>query len=124
VNLNEIIKESFNEDFCVQLEYHLTRTFGNSENKNLKGFWCDGELMPFIESQLTKKSVNDTRKIVTKAWLGQDGQGEFEMIIRFGQRSLSSYAKGFNLTDCLPGEESLDWITLDIEGKKIELQLK
>jgi hypothetical protein len=121
---NEIIKESFNEDFCAQLEYHLTRTFGNSENKNLKGFWCDGVLMPFIESQLTKKSVNDTRKIVTKAWLGYDGQGEFEMIIRFGQRSLSSYAKGYNLTDCLPGEESLDWITLDIEEKKIELQLK
>lgn len=120
---NEIIKESFNEDFCVQLEYHLTRTFGNSEDEKIKRFWCDGVLMPFIESQLTKKSVNDTRKIVTKAWLGYDGQGDFEMTINFGQYSLRRYAKGFELTGCLPSENSMDWITLDIERKTIELQL-
>jgi hypothetical protein len=121
---NEIIKESFNEDFCVQLEYHLTRTFQNSEDKNLKGFWCDGVLMPFAESQLTKKSVNDTRKIVTKSWLGYDGQGEFEMTINFGQLSLRRYAKGSDLGDCLPSENSMDWVSLDIERKTIELQLK
>jgi hypothetical protein len=121
---NEIIKESFNEDFCVQLEYHLTRTFENSEDKNLKGFWCDGVLMPFAESQLTKKGVNDTRKIVTKAWLGYDGQGEFEMTINFGQLSLRRYAKGSDLSDCLPSENSMGWVTLDIERKTIELQLK
>jgi hypothetical protein len=121
---NEIIKESFNTDFCVQLEYHLTRTFGNLEDKKLKGFWCDGVMMPLIESQLTKKSVNDTRKIITKAWLGYDGQSEFEMAINFGQYSLRRYAKGSDLTDCLPSEHSMDWITLDIEGKTIELQLK
>jgi hypothetical protein len=121
---NEIIKESFNADFCVQLEHQLTRTFGNSEDKKLRGFWCDGVLMPFIESQLTKKNVNDTRKIVTKAWLGYDGQGEFEMTIHFGQLSLRRYAKGSDLGDCLPSENSMDWIELDIERKTIELQLK
>ena len=63
---NEIIKESFNEDFCIRLEYHLTKAFEYSGDKTLKGFWCDGILMPLIESQLTKKSVNETRKIVTK----------------------------------------------------------
>jgi hypothetical protein len=121
---NKTVKESFNADFCVQLEYHLTRTFANSEDKNLKGFWCDGVSMPAIESQLTKKSVTDTRKIVTKACLGYDGQGEFEMTIHFGQRSLSRYAKGSDLSDCLPREDSMDWITVDIEQKKIELQLR
>lgn len=118
------IKESFNQDFCVQLEYHLTRTFGNSEDKNLKGFWCDGVMMPFIDSQLTKKSVNDKRMIITKAWLGYDGQGEFEMTIKFGQHSLRRYAKGSDLADCLPSEDTTDWITLDIERKTIEVKLK
>jgi hypothetical protein len=121
---NEIIKKSFNENFCAQLEYHLTRTFGKSKDKKMNGFWCDGVAMPFIESQLTKKSVNDTRRIVTKAWLGYDGQGEFEMIINFGRHSLKRYAKGSGLEDCLPGEESMDWITLDIDRKTIELCLK
>ena len=121
---NEIIKESFNEDFCVQLEYHLTRTLESSEDKKLKGFWCDGILMPFIESQLTKKNVNDTRKIITKAWLGYGGQGEYEMTINFGPDSLRRYANGTDLTESLPSTDSLDWVTLDMDKKIIELQLK
>jgi hypothetical protein len=28
----------------------------------------DGVLMPFIERQLSKKHVNDTRRIETQAW--------------------------------------------------------
>lgn len=116
----EEIKESFNEDFCVELEYHLTRTFGNSE---LKGFWCDGISMP-SEIQLSKKRINDQRKILTKAWLGFDGQDEYEMIVHFGRCSLRRYAKGTGLTDCLPSEDSLDWIALDQETKTIELNLR
>ena len=121
---NKVIKESFNEDFCVQLEYHLTRTFEKSQDKTLKGFWCDGVMMPLDELQLAKKSVNDTRKIVTKAWLGYDGQGEFEMTVKLGQYSLRHYAKGSDLTDCLPSENSMDWIILDVERRRIELRLK
>jgi len=120
---NEIVKESFNEDFCVQLEVHLTRAFKTSERKELNRFWCDGVMMPFIKSHLTKKSVSDSRRIITKAWLGYDGQGEFAMTIIFGQHSLSRYAKGLDLTDCLPSDNSMDWITLDMERKTIELQL-
>ena len=121
--MSEIAGESFNENFCLQLEYHLARTFAKSEDKELNCFWCDGIQMPFIDSQVTKKSVNDTRKIVTKAWLGYDGQGEYEMTINFGPRSLGRYEKGADLTDCVPSDESMDWITLDIEGKTIALQL-
>lgn len=115
------IKESFNEDFCAQLEYHLTRTFGKSE---LKGFWCDGISMPVNDSQLAKKYVNDKRKIVTKAWLGYSGQDEYEMTIKLGQYSLRRYSKGTDLLGCLPSDESTDWLTLNIEKKTIELQLK
>ena len=120
----EQIKQPFNEDFCALLEDHLCRAFGNSTDKRLRGFWCDGVMMPFIESQVTKKSVNDTKRIETKAWLGFDGQGEFEMTINFGPSSLSRYARGLDLVECLPSEDSMDWIKLNIEGKKIDLQLK
>lgn len=120
---DEITKESFNEDFCVQLEFHLTWTFANSEDKTLRGFWCDGVSMP-VESQLTKKNVNDTREIITKAWLGYDEPGEFKMTIKFGECSLRRYAKGANLADCLPSTDMLEWISLDLNKKTIELQLK
>lgn len=72
---------SFSEDFCIYLEYHLSKTFKNFEDDELRRFWCDGVSMPANEKQLTAKSVNDTRKIVTKAWIGEDGQGEYEMTI-------------------------------------------
>jgi hypothetical protein len=117
-------KESFNEDFCAQLEYHLTRTFGHADDKLLKGFWCDGVLIPTDDTQLTKKNINGKRKIVTKACLGYDGQDEYEMTINFGQYSLRRYAKGTDLSDCLPNEDTMDWISLDMKSKTIELQLK
>jgi len=122
-NKNDKITESFNKDFCARLEYHLTRTFG-LDDKNLRGFWCDGVLMPTNETQLTKKNINDKRKIVTKAWLGFDGQGEYEMTINFGQYSLRRYAKGADLSDCLPSEDTMNWVSLDMKSKTIELQLK
>ncbi len=117
-------KESFNRDFCEHLEYHLGRTFANSDDKELQGLWCDGVLDPFIESQLTKKNIKDTRTIVTTAFIGHNGQGKYEMTIKFGQQSLDRFANGSSMTDCLPSEESMDWITLDIENKKIEVRLK
>jgi hypothetical protein len=119
----EVSKESFDENFCAQLEYHLTRAFGESGDKKFKGLSCDGVLMPVTESQLTKKNVNDTRKIITKAWLGYDGQDEYHMTIRFGKYSLRRYAKGYDLLDCLPSKDSLDWVVVDMEKKTIELRL-
>jgi hypothetical protein len=117
----EILNQSFNEEFCAKLEHHLTRTFGKSE---LRGFWCDGVSMPTHDLELTKKYVNDKRRIVTKAWLGFNGQDVYEMIINLGQYSLRRYAKGSDLIDCLPSEDSTDWIELDVESKTIKVQLK
>jgi hypothetical protein len=116
--------KSFNEDFGVHLEYHLCRMFENSVKEKLRGFWCDGILWPpFIDSQITKKSVNDTRKIETRAWIGKTGQDEYNMTIRFGKYSLRRYAKGTNLIDCIPSEETMDWIDIDTENKIIEIRL-
>ena len=88
--------ESFNEDFCVYLEYHLCRTFERSNNKTFKGYWCDGvSWHPTIDSHISKKHVNDTRMIETTAWIGKTGQEEFTLIIKFGKYSLRRYGQGF-----------------------------
>jgi len=116
---------SFNENFCTHLEYHLGQTFENSDRQDLNGFWCDGiSWDPIPDNQLTKKSVNDTRQIVTKAWIGKDGQDEYEMTIRFGQYALRLYAKGTEMMDCIPSSDSMDWIDIEPENKRIEIRLK
>ncbi|MBD2767585.1 hypothetical protein IC235_06735 [Hymenobacter sp. BT664] len=116
-------KESFNDDFCSYLEHHLTRAFANAEDELVQKVWCDGVLMPFFENQTSKKSVNDTKRIVTKAWIGQDGQGEYELVIKFEKYSLRKYARGSSLQDCVPSERTLDWINIDLARRTIEIQL-
>jgi hypothetical protein len=116
------VKEPFDDDFCVHLEYHLCRTFQNSPDKRLRWFGCDGVSMP-LNSQLSIESIARTKKIKTLAWMEVNGQYKYEMTIKFGPDAVKKYMEGVSLIDCLPSEESLDWVTLDIEKKTIELQL-
>lgn len=119
------IETPFNEEFCTRLEYRICHELEKSTDPELKGFWCDGiSWNPTSDNQLTKKSVNDTRQIVTKAWIGKDGQDEYEMKIRFGKYSLRRYSKGTEMIDCIPSSDSMDWIDIEPEHKKIEIRLK
>lgn len=117
---NNLEIESFNQEFCDFLEFHLCDTFRNSEKKEIRWFWCDGVDYHHFD----KKYVNDNRKIRTIAWIGQGGQDIYEMTIIFGKYSLRRYAKGTNMIDCVPDSDSMDWITLNVEEKKIEIRLK
>lgn len=117
------ISNSFNEDFCSYLEYHLTRAFANSLNDEIRWLWCDGIKMPFNDSQLILQNIIETKQIATEAWIGIDGQGIYKMTIKLGPCSLDKIVQGMPLIDCLPGEESLNWVELDLTGKEIQLQL-
>jgi hypothetical protein len=115
------MSESFDNDFCVYLEYHLGSVFRKSSDERIKHLWCDGVSIPLL-NQLEKKFINDNRKLITKAWIGADGQSEYEMTIKFGKYSLRRFASGRRLEDSIPDNESYDWIKIDIEKRIIELQ--
>lgn len=88
------IKKPFNEEFCAQLEYHLSRAFTNSLNKEFKWLWCDGIKVPFMEDQLLKQHIIEKQQLVTEAWIGTNGQDIYEMIIKFGPRSIEKCSQG------------------------------
>ncbi len=116
---------SFNLEFCEKLEFHLTRAFKHADDQEVKSFWCDGiDTTGIDDFQTTRKSVNNSRKLVTKSWLGKDGQEVYEMTLNFGPKGLSHYAKGKDLFDCLPSDDTFDWINIDTTGRTIELKLK
>lgn len=119
------IETPFNEEFCTQLEYRICDELEKSTDIELKGFWCDGvSWFPNDEKQLTRKFVNDKRKIETKAWIGKTGQDEYQATIHFGKKALSRYLKGTDLTDSIPDLQSqTDWIEIDISNKTIEIKL-
>ena len=118
--MNEI-EASFNEDFCVRLEYHLTKALANSPDELTSRFWCDGISMPFVDSELSLSNILVNKQLLTKAWMGPDGQGIYDVTIKFGPSSIFSINNGLSLTDCLP--ETLDWWDIDIESNTIEVRL-
>ncbi len=121
---------SFNEDFCVHLEFHLCGTFEHSEDEELSRFWCDGIFWaPFYNDNVNRdylkfERVSETNTIETTACLGISGQDYYRMTLRLGKQALDNYGKGLSLIDCIPGSDSLEWIDIDIENKTIELRLK
>jgi hypothetical protein len=123
-NLNWQINQSFNEEFCTHLEYRLGESFGKSSSKKTEGFWCDGvSWTPANSRQLSKKCVNNERKIETIAWIGKSGQEAYYLTIEFGNRALRRYAEGSSLEDCIPSSDTADWIEIDEKNKKMKVKL-
>jgi hypothetical protein len=86
--------------------------------------WMDGVVMPFVERQLSKKHVNDTRRIETHAWaMTNKGNVKFDVVIYFRNASLRRYARGSALDDCFPPFDDASAVKIDFEKELIELQL-
>ena len=123
INFDATIQKSFTVDFCNRLEYHLSQAFGNSQNQETKRFWCDGIEVPDAGNQSMENFI-EAKEIVTGAWVGLTGQDKYKMVIRLGSESLGKCLKGLSLNNCLPSNELLDWVALDVQNRVIILQLK
>ena len=111
------------DDFCNFLEYQLTLGFDHSDDESLRGFWCDGVVLPSNENEYSKKSVNDNRQVVAMAYMGKTEQEEYQLVIKFGVKALSRYARDLDIKDTIPDPEEKDWYKIDIDNKQIEIQL-
>src|SRR5690606_2706500 len=74
--------ESFNTEFCEMLNSYLMEAIKHYDHPLAKACLMDGVLMPFIERQLSKKHVNDTRRIETQAW-ALTNKGDVSLISLF-----------------------------------------
>jgi hypothetical protein len=110
-------------DFCIFLEYEITKAFAHSTNNQLKYFWCDGVLLPNSESEYSKKFVNDNRQIVMMAYSGLSGQEHYELTLLFGKKALSRYARDLDITECVPDLTDSNYWDIDVERLKIWIQL-
>lgn len=117
-NYNWKIDPPFNQQFCAELEHSLD--FDHLNDKNLWGFWCDGvDHLPADVKQLASENIRNKQEIVTKAWIGKDGQDHYDMAIKLGPVAVEKYLAGQNLSDCLPPKE----IKIAPEEKYIEVSL-
>ena len=110
-------------DFCEFLEYQICKSFEHSDNEDINGFWCDGVLIDQPDNCYSQKFVNDNRQVKLKAFIGKDGQTEYELTMKFGNKALSRYARNLDIKECVPNRDKQNWFDIDIERNKIEIQL-
>jgi hypothetical protein len=113
------------DKFCEYLEWEIGRALEelSQADVRLKGFWCDGVLLPYSENDYSKKAINDRRYVVMTAWAGKTGQEEYELTLLFGRKALSRYERDLSLEGCLPSLGDSSWLEVDPEKKKIAVQL-
>ncbi|HEX8427235.1 hypothetical protein [Hymenobacter sp.] len=111
--------------FCEHIEWKIGETLEvlRRTDDRLKGFWCDGVLLPDIESTCSKKQINDKRYVIMKAFTGKTGQEEYQLTLVFGKKALSRYARDLRLEECVLGPEDSGWLEVDTVKKKMVLQL-
>ena len=117
------MKMALDSDFCVHLEYIICEAFELSDNKEVKGFWCDGVSLSKPDKYYSQKFINDNRQTFLKAFIGKDGQTEYELTLKFGRKSLSRYARNLDIKECIPNIEKTDWFIIDTKLKKMAIQL-
>ena len=111
------------QEFCAFLEYEITKALGSSKDEQLKGFWCDGVLLPGAMNEYSKMAVSDKQQVMMTAFVGQTGQDKYELTLRFGRKALSRYAKNLSLKPCVPSPEDNNWLYIDPTNKEIVVQL-
>ena len=111
------------KEFCEFLEYRICKFLEHSDNLETKGFWCDGVSLPELEKHYFKKYVHDNRQVILKAYLGKDGQTEYELILKFGRKALNKYAKNADIQACMPSSDNVNWLNINITKRTIDIQL-
>jgi hypothetical protein len=111
------------QDFCEYLEYVICKALEHSDNDQIKGFWCDGILLSQPDSSYSQKFVNDNRQVKLKAFIGKDGQTEYELTLRFGNKALSLFSRNLDIKECVPNSDKQNWFNIDTKRNKIEIQL-
>ena len=121
---------SFNEDFCLSLEFSLCNEFNNSDDIELSQYWCDGvSWAPFAndyinQDYLSIRKVLKRKLIESTAWLGKSGQERYDITIILGKKAIYCYKNKKSMKHCIPKLESeKEWIQINIENRTIIVSL-
>ena len=120
---NSANSKMINKAFCELLEYKITATLQNSPNDLIKGYWCDGVLLPSFECEYSQKYVNDNRWITLTAFVGVDGQDKYEVVLLFGTKALGKYARGLDISDCIPDFQTTGGFIFDRFKNQLVVEL-
>jgi len=108
-----------NQEFCDFLEYQITKALKHLDKEDIKGFWCDGVLL----GNCSQKIIKEDRCMMLKAFIGRDGQTEYDLKLKFGNKALALIERNLDITACLPAPTEPNWFSIDTKRNKVEVQL-
>ena len=111
------------QDFCEELEYRICDALENINDEKIKGFWCDGVLLSEPDNYYSQKFVNDNRQVKMQAYVDKDGQTVYSLILKFGTKALSRFARNLTIVECIPQTDFENWFKIDTSKKEIDVQL-
>ena len=106
------------ENFCKEIERRIGWALPNFEEKRINTFCTDGIVFNPNDKCFSKKFVNDKRYVMMDMYTCSAPQ-RVDLILMFGQKALSRYARGLDITPCIPAE--LDETNMDIDFEKAQL---
>jgi hypothetical protein len=113
-----------NDDFFSKLEREIIpNALEEISIPGTNGFWCDSVTTIASDLYYTKKFINDNKYVSLLAYIGKDGQTKYEVILYFGPKALSRYARDLPIVECIPDTNASEWFTIDVQKQKIEIQL-
>ena len=110
-------------EFCSTLEYAIRRVLSATENDTTKGFWCDGVMTSGHDEYYSADSVKGSKCLILTAFVGQDGQTAYELMLHFGPIALRNYIDGLSLEECIPSPLGPHSFSIDPDSKRIAIHL-
>jgi hypothetical protein len=111
------------QGFCEFMEYEMCRFFSNSDIEEVKGFWCDGVLLSAPAVCYTDEFITDRKQASFKAYIGNDGQTQYDLVLKFGPQTMNRFLEGQDLEDCVSLPVQKESYNIDTVKKEIEIQL-
>lgn len=112
------------KEFCDYLEYEVCKYLKCSNDKIANKFWCDGVMPSMSSLYYSKEYVKTQKEIILKAFVGIDGQTEYDLILKLGIVALDKYLLDENIEACFYDYSQIGVFNINVERKRIEIQLK
>lgn len=111
-------------DFCTKLERYIQRGLYAHPDKRLNTITTDGIVFDVGDISIRKKFVNDNRYAILRLYAITGGCEIYDLILLFGNKATSRYARGLHLMHCIPAEFNEDSMRVDKEKREIVVRLE
>lgn len=115
------------QSFYGHLEMKISYALEHSSNPEWRKYWCDGIIIPDASNLLSKPSSDQVECIVTTAIIpkGQytDDKYRYQLTIWLGKMSHERIRNHEPLDDCAPASSADEWINLDTDNQRIDIEL-